>query len=163
MKSRSRLAPKKTNSFTSMMHKREANLQGNNKFLFNLNNFDEPDDQAPEEDQAPSYTEEELEAAKEAAYNQGKQAGVQEEKESREQQVAQLLGQITQTFQTLITAEGYREQRYEEESLRLLYSALRNLFPALNKRLGTKEIEDMIERIVPKRLLRAGNRFLRAE
>lgn len=121
----------------------------NDKFLFNLNNFDDPDpNEVHEEDLVPTFSEEELEAARVAGYEQGKQDGIAEEKASRDQKLAQVMGQILQNFQTLLIAEAQREQVYEEESLRLFHSALKNLFPTLNKRLGTKELEEMIERVV---------------
>lgn len=123
-------------------------MQGSKKFLFDLNNFDEPDDTVSEEDLIPTFSEEQLEQARAEGYAQGKADGIAEEKTSREQQVTRLLGQIVQTFQVLLTSEGLREQQYEEESLRLLHGALKTLFPILNKRLGMKEVEDMAERVV---------------
>lgn len=122
-------------------------MQGNNKFLFDLNNFDEPDGPS-EEELIPTFSEEELEAARQDGYNQGKQDGIAQEKASREQIVAEIIGQIRQTYQTLLTAEAMREQQYEEESLRLLHVALKTLFPTLNARLGLQEMEAMMERVI---------------
>lgn len=122
-------------------------MQGNKKFLFDLHNFDEPDAPA-EEDLIPTFSEEELEAARQEGYEQGKTDGIAQEKGSREQQVAALLGQVRQSFHTLVTSESYREQQYEEESLRLMHAALKALFPALNARLGLQEMETMMERVI---------------
>lgn len=122
-------------------------MQGNKKFLFDLHNFDEPDAPA-EEDLIPTFSEEELEAARQEGYEQGKTDGIAQEKASREQQVAALLGQVRQSFQIMVTSESLREQQYEEESLRLMHAALRALFPALNARLGLQEMEAMMERVI---------------
>lgn len=122
-------------------------MQGNKKFFFDLNNFDEPDGPT-EEELIPTFSEEELEAAKQAGYELGKADGIAQEKASREQQVAALVGQIRQSYQTLVTSETLREQIYEEEALRLMHVALKTLFPTLNARLGLQEMEAMIERVI---------------
>ena len=118
------------------------------KFLFDINNFDEPDEEISEEDLIPTFTEEELEAARKDGYDTGKQAGIAEEKAARDTRVAQHLGHIVQAYQTLVTAESLREKQYEEEALRLLHRSLRTLFPKLNQKLELAEIEHLMERIV---------------
>lgn len=123
-------------------------MQGNNKFLFDINNFDEPDEDINEEELAPSFSEEELQAAKDEAFKQGKAEGVREEKASREQITQQILLKLQQQLSSLQSAENFREQRYEEEALKLMQNALKHLFPVLNARLGCEEMIAMIERVV---------------
>lgn len=123
-------------------------VQGNNKFLFDLNNFDEPDPELIEEEQAPTFTEEDIKAAQEAGYREGKVDGVKEEQESRDQKIADLLAQIQQSMQSLIAAENIRDQQYEEESVQLLHAALKKLLPAMNKKHGLQEIEAVIEEVL---------------
>ena len=52
----------------------------NKKFLFNVHNFDVPDEDELEEDVyvPPTFSEEELAAAKARAYEDGKKAGLEE-------------------------------------------------------------------------------------
>ena len=122
-------------------------MSSDKKFLFDLNNFDD-NDEISEEDLVPTFSEDELVAAKEQAFAEGKQAGITEEKAQREQHIASTLSQIMQATQTLLASENMREQTYEQESLHLFQTALGKMFPDMNRRSGFEEVHSMVEKIV---------------
>lgn len=117
------------------------------KFLFDINVFDAPpkdaDDAPPP---PPVFSEEELAAAKDMAFEQGRQQGQREQKESREQFIAQTLDKIARDFSRLFAAETVRENVYEKESLKLALSTLDLLFPSLNEKIGRNEVYKIIEK-----------------
>lgn len=122
-------------------------LEKDKKFYFDLHNFDEPyTGEEDTEEQVPTFSEEELEAAKNSAYAEGKRDGLKEAADSREQHIAQTLARIAQSFTSLFSAESYRERQYEEESLSLLRTAINRLLPNMNKRLGSDELKQIIEK-----------------
>lgn len=127
-----------------------------NKFLFDLNNFDAPEEEEEiiEEIEAepppPTFSEDELATAKAMAHATGRTEGIQEEKESREQFVTDVLKTISDDFSTLFAAETYRERQYEEESLRLSLEVLDLLAPSLKTRLGEEALKNALKEILTK-------------
>lgn len=121
------------------------------KFLFDLNCFDEPDPVDPA-DIAPTFSEEQLSAARAEGYAEGHATGTAEGKseatrvavQSREQLTANTLRTISESFTMLFAAEYDREKTYEQEAVRLTLSALQKLFPVLNQRFGQEEIRQVI-------------------
>lgn len=113
------------------------------KFLFDLNSFDEPEVIDPA-DLIPTFSEEQVEAARAEGFAEGKSEGTRLAVQSREQLTANTLRAISESFTMLFAAEYDREQVYEEESVRLTLKTLRKLFPVLNKRFGQDEIKDVI-------------------
>ena len=93
------------------------------KFYFHVHNFDEEEvEEEIEEDlppPPPMFSEEELEAAKKAAFEEGKQAGIQETKSSRSELISGVLATIPQTFSQLFQQEDIRADRYEQEAVKL--------------------------------------------
>jgi flagellar assembly protein FliH len=119
------------------------------KFLFDLNIFDAPPKEEIVEDlppPPPSFSEDELAAAKDMAFEQGRIEGQKEQRESREQFVAQNLAKIADSLSHLFAAEKIRENIFEKESLRLAIAALDILFPSLNARIGAEEVHKTIEK-----------------
>ena len=121
--------------------------------MFNINIFDEPDEDSIEEADLvdlppppPTFSEEELEAAKAVAFEEGRKEGQTEQMESREQFVAARLEAIAQHFSHLFAAETIRENIFEKESLRLTLAALDLLFPLMNERLGHAEVTEIIKK-----------------
>jgi len=124
-------------------------LSHNNKFLFDIHNFDEPDpapeddiiiEEPPAEPPAPTFSEEELEAAKASAHAQGVQEGIAQERQSREEKVQNLLSQITENFSSLFAAERYREKEYEEEAVQLAAALLAQLSPVFIEKQGKENL-----------------------
>jgi len=119
------------------------------KFFFDLHNFDEPEEEIIEEEieeepPAPTFSEEELETARAQSFYDGKQEGLKESANSREQYIAGTLDKIEQHFSKLFAQETYREKVFEEESVKLASAVLEKLFPVLNERFGREEIKDLI-------------------
>ncbi len=123
-----------------------------NKFYFDLNNFDAPVKEEVEEiveeeevePPPPTFSEDELDAAKAVAHATGRNEGMQEEKERREQHVAEVLQTISKEFSILFAAEIYRERQYEEESVKLGMEILSLLAPSLNERLGKESLKSAL-------------------
>jgi len=124
-------------------------LEPDKKFLFDVNIFDAPPEEEVLEDLPPPppvYSEEELAAAKDIAFEKGRQQGQKEQTESREQYVAISLDQIAQNFAHLFAAEQIRESIYEKESLKLAIATLDLLFPSLDEKIGRDEVLKVIEK-----------------
>lgn len=115
-----------------------------NKFLFDLNIFDEDfEEEVQEEDvppPPPTFSEEELEAARREGYERGRKDALEESARSREQYVASQLEEITRKLPALFEAERQRERRYEDEAVIVATLAFRKTFPALNARHGLDEV-----------------------
>ncbi len=131
------------------------------KFLFNLNNFDTPDEEVVEvveeeievEPPAPTFSEDELEAARSIAYTKGFNEGQNEAQQQREQQITETLQKISEDFSALYAAETYRERQYEEESLKLSLEILTQLSPILRETLG----EDNLKAILKDEIVKQSN------
>lgn len=127
-----------------------------NRFLFDLHDFNEETlqvradeldpDMEPEEPPPPTFSEAEMEAARKAAFEEGRKAGIQETVDAREHKVAQLLEQVKAQFQTLFITENERARIFEYEAVNLAASLFRCTFPVFVERYGLDEIEAVIRR-----------------
>ncbi len=136
-------------------------MNENNKFLFDLNNFDaqrieeasnidltEPEEELPPP--PPTFSEDELESAKIMAHEKGRQEGFTEERQSREEKIKTVLENIAKNFSDVFASEHYRERQYEEESLKLSLAVLDALAPTLEKHLGRETIQKIITENIKK-------------
>lgn len=124
-------------------------MEKERKFLFDVNIFDAPEKEEVAPDLPPPppvFSEDELSAAKDMAFEQGRQQGQKEQIEAREQYVAITLDKIAQSFSKLFAAETLRENIFEKESLRLSTMVLDLLFPSLTQKLGAGETLSVIEK-----------------
>ena len=124
-------------------------MENDRKFLFDVNIFDAPPKEEIIEDLPPPppvFSEDELSAAKDMAFEQGRQLGQKEQIESREQYIAQTLDKIAQSFSKLFAAEIVRESIFEKEALRLSIATLDLIFPVLTEKLGQEEVTKVIEK-----------------
>ena len=119
-----------------------------NKYLFDLNNFDDPNSsslaQEEEEDLPVVYSEEELEAAKAAAFQEGKQQGLSESAASREQYVSQLIQKISTTMQQFTSGERQRSDVFEKEVVLVCHAAIEKALPLLAEKYGRDELAAFI-------------------
>lgn len=128
-------------------------MSNTNKFLFDLNIFDTPKEKDVIEEiveeeiepPPPTFSEDELEAAKAVAQSLGQREGAKEELEKREQFIAETLQKISDNFSTLFAAEIYRERQYEEESLKLALEVIKLLAPSLNDKLGEEALKNTLK------------------
>ncbi len=128
----------------------------NNKFLFDLNNFDQPEveeiivdeEEIDVEPPPPTFSEDDLEASKAVAHATGRNEGMLEEREKREQFISDTLKTIAENFSSLFAAEIYRERQFEEESLKLAIEIIDLLAPSLNDRLGEEALKDSLKHVL---------------
>ena len=120
------------------------------KFFFDLHDFSDPNaaEEIEEELPPPVFNEEQLEAARREAHALGRQAGLDEAAASREQLVANMLRNISESFSKLFASEHIREKQFEQESVKLALEMLEKLFPDLNEKIGQSEIKNMIANVV---------------
>lgn len=131
-----------------MVERKEHNQdrRPDKKFMFDLRRFDEPEVQEEEEveELPPTFSEEELAAARAEGFDAGKIEGRAQAVASREQLTANALRAIAESFTMLFAAETDREKEYEEEAVRLTQQVLKKLFPAMNARFGPDEVQAVI-------------------
>jgi len=122
------------------------------KYFFDLYDFSpEAIQKALEAEQAPpslSFNEQELEAAKNKAYEEGKRDGLDEAAKQREHHVASLTAKITENFSALFQEEGRRLALYEEETIQLSLGIFKKLFPVLNKAGGLDEVVHVVSTVL---------------
>ncbi len=121
------------------------------KYFFDLNNFDGNSAPQPEEDLPPPppvFSEDELAAAKQVSFEEGRGVGHQEEQQSRAQYIAAQISELNTQILSIILSEQMREKKFEQESLHLCRALIGKAFPALTAREGYSEIENIISRII---------------
>ena len=126
------------------------------KYFFDLNNFDSNAVPEPEEDLPPPppvFSEEELAEAQRASFEEGRIAGHQVEKQSREQYISTQVSELNTQILSLILSEQIREKKFEQEVVYLCRSLLEKILPALTARHGTEEIESVLARVIAKQPL----------
>ncbi len=132
------------------MNHRE-NAPGNaKKFLFDIHNFDENEKDIDVEVEPPPlvFSQEELAAAKMAAYQQGKKDGFAESQASFEKQVLDILAMIRTNFSILFDEEERRGRLFEKESIQLAYTIFAKAFPALNEKYGLEEVRSVLQKAI---------------
>lgn len=114
------------------------------KYLFDLNNFDESaGHQKIEEDLPPPppvFSTLDMEQAEQRGYERGREAAMQEAQVSREQYIATQIGGFTGHLRSLLLSEQMRERRFEEEVLTLSRSIFTSCFSSLSAKHGIDEI-----------------------
>jgi flagellar assembly protein FliH len=121
------------------------------KFMFDLHIFDEDHEEEPEEPEEPpppTFSEEELENAREEGYIRGRREAEKEAEESREKFIAAQLEMLAKNFPLIFETEKERERRYEEETLRLVREVLKKLFPAMNQAGGYDEVFTVVKKVL---------------
>src|SRR5262249_35772845 len=118
------------------------------KFFFNVNIFDEPEE--PTEPPPPTFSEDELAAAIKKNFTEGKKEGQKESESSREQHIAKVLEKIATDTRVLFAAEQAREKAYESEAIKLCLATFQKLFPLYNEKTGFEELKQALEQIIRK-------------
>jgi flagellar assembly protein FliH len=98
----------------------------------------------PEAPPPPTFSEEEMEAARAAAREEGRLAGLEEARVADEARAAALLEEIGRGLERLGQAEDARRRDTEAGSLELLREAVARLLPAYTEAHGAKEIEAVV-------------------
>lgn len=127
----------------------DKSQQHDEKFFFHMNVFDEDEEDVEEEAPPPPvYSQEDLDAAKQEAYNKGHADATAESKASRSQAVAETLERISEATQDLFAQEHIRETAYEREAVALCLSIFKKLFPVYNREHGFAEMQEQIETVL---------------
>lgn len=98
----------------------------------------------PEAPPPPTYSEEDLAAARDEAHAQGREAGLKEMSESLEQETRDTLVAVENALRELMWSQAAIETRSAEDAIRVALTAVRRLFPALAKRDPLAEIEGLV-------------------
>lgn len=93
----------------------------------------------------PSFSEEEIAAARDDAFAQGKAEGVNEAAEATERDIVTALGNLSAQFQKLFQDHEKSQKSVLDTAISVSVAISRKIFPALNERNGLDEIERMIE------------------
>lgn len=121
------------------------------KFLFDANNFDLPDVEPEPEvyvEPPPIFSLEDMGHARDAAFEKGRAAGLEEARISREQYLAKQTDTIAQELKFLLGAEEYRAAVYEREVIALTETIFKSLFPAMTEREGLEEVKSVIAKVL---------------
>ena len=129
------------------------------KFLFD-NSFDvveEPEEETEEENEeaepeevVPSFSEEELNAAKEEAFAAGKEEGIQEAAATTEREILGSLSALGGRFGEVFKAQDEANASILENAISVAASIAQKVFPHLNEKHGLGEIERMVVTTIEK-------------
>lgn len=111
------------------------------KFLFDTHDFDE---ETPEEEEKPTFSEDQLLLAKEKAFEDGRQAGLNESREQKETAILAAVQQMAGQIDALTQAEDIREVSKCRDTVHLTSRIIKKILPQLSKKTGLDEIEHLI-------------------
>ncbi|MCC7015718.1 MAG: hypothetical protein IT564_00745 [Rhodospirillales bacterium] len=92
----------------------------------------------------PAFSEEDLAAARDEAYAQGREAGLKEMSESLERETRDALSATENALRELMWSQSAIETRSVEDAVRIALTAIRRLFPALARHDPLAEIESLV-------------------
>jgi flagellar assembly protein FliH len=98
-----------------------------------------------EEEILPTFSEDELEAAKKEAYETGMQDGTQQSSETIERETLNIIRIISQSITELFGIQEQANNRMVSDGVGIASAIIRKLFPDLNENNGVSEIERLIE------------------
>lgn len=104
------------------------------KFMFDLNDFDEEaiaKKKEEEENAPPTFSEEELDAARAEGFQKGKLSGIDEERASLNQQILNTMQAFKPHITELLSNEELRNKRFVDDSIAISLDALRKVFPEI--------------------------------
>lgn len=129
------------------MHDNDLN-NDTEKFLFHLNDFGgeallEAEAAAAEPPPA-SYDDQELEAAKKAAFEEGRKQGMQDSDASKLKFVQSAIQNLVKKTGILANNEAQRDQLFENEAVHLCFSIFESIFPLYFAKNGLEELKEAI-------------------
>ncbi|MCC7305712.1 MAG: hypothetical protein IT558_05575 [Alphaproteobacteria bacterium] len=133
------------------MTRQTHTASGLQKFLFDKNIFDEEHLarlEAEKNPPPPTFTEAEMEAARQEAFARGKREALEQSTKSREHLVAQVLEKMARDLGLLFQSESRREKMFETEAVQLCLAAVRKIFPRFHARLGHEELKARLESVL---------------
>lgn len=151
-------------------------MNPNDKFLFETS-FD-PDalsnaakiraaeEAAADEPPVPTFSEEELAAAKQAAFTEGSAAGMAEAEKGIARRTAEQLATLTARLDSLSGALDERMSQSHQETVLAAMTVVRKLFPQVSSENGLTEVKAVVEECLerlreePRMVVRAANQQL---
>lgn len=118
-------------------------------FLFDHHVFDE-DGQISLKSKGPplEFTAPDMEAARKAAFEEGKKAGIAEGQAGMIRQILTVAQSIKQNTSLLFAAEDERKALFEAEAVHLTYCIIEKLFPVLNRKAGLEDLRARLSDII---------------
>ncbi len=112
-------------------------------FFFDTHIFEPEEDYSSLDDKRkrPEFTRDDLDAAKQSAFEEGRKAGLQEAEASLKQTALGILQKIGRDISVLFAAEKERNDRFEEECLHLVFGIVQKLYPLYCEKHGLNELE----------------------
>lgn len=110
------------------------------KFLFDTNDFDSD----AHAGRVQTYTEEELAAAQEQSFTQGKTSGQDETQQALDGQISRLLGTISDSIVDIAAKEEQRDIALMTETIQTTLKVVRKVLPDLAQKNALSEIEHVI-------------------
>jgi flagellar assembly protein FliH len=98
-----------------------------------------------EEEAAPTFSEEELIAAKAEGFKQGKEEGSQEAAAATEQRILEVLHSLIQKMQSTVQEIEEANATASQNAMSIGASIVKKIFPYLNQRHATDEVEELIQ------------------
>lgn len=98
-----------------------------------------------EEEAAPTFSEEELQAAKAEGFEQGKEEGIREAATATEQRILETLNTLSQQTQKIFQEMDGVNTTATQNAMSIGASIVKKLFPHLNQRQATNEVEGLIQ------------------
>jgi flagellar assembly protein FliH len=129
------------------------------KFLFDTR-FDAPPPPPPspepeenaeeemEEEPAPTFSEEEMNAARQEGFDAGREEGIREAAEATERQIAETLAIIGQRMGAVFAAQQKTAEELQADSIAVIQALAHKVLPEMSAREGTGEIERLAREIL---------------
>ncbi len=118
--------------------------------IFDVEQAPEDEDETPDEEEeaepevvVPTFSEEEMAAAREESFATGKAEGVNEAAEATERLISASLEKLSQQFDSLFKAQEEADAAIMENAISVACGITRKVFPALNQQGALGEIERM--------------------
>jgi len=129
------------------------------KFLFDTR-FDAPPPPPPapepeenaeedvEEEPAPTFSEEEMNQARQEGFDAGREAGIREAAEATERQIADTLAAIGQRMGEVFAAQQQAAESLQADGIAVIQALAHKVLPEMSTREGTGEIERLAREIL---------------
>lgn len=127
------------------------------KFLSHLHDFDAPKvDEAEDAEEhiedepppPPTFTEDELEAAKRDAFQAGLTKGLQDAKASQEQATLHSVQSLKPQIEAMVANEQKRYKLFETDAITLILSIFKHIIPDISPELHQKSIESAVKSVI---------------
>lgn len=132
------------------------------KYMFDLD-FDQParaaeapaveeaDESLPDEEEAPpppTFTEEELNLAREAAFEEGRQSGLAEASEASDRMIATALTSLSDQMDRVFRQQDEANDTNARNAVRVAMAVLRKIVPAACEKHAFDEVAKVVEQVV---------------